>query len=86
MDRYRVQVETILEHLSRFAAAGNALRFDDELQSLAAASPDEQQAAMQAFDELGTAALKPVFEELGGKVNYDDLKILRLIYISAKDL
>jgi ATP-dependent DNA helicase RecQ len=85
MDRYRVQAGTILEHLSRFAAAGNALRFDPELQSLTDASPDEQQAAMQAFDELGAAALKPVFDRLGGKINYDELKILRLIYISAKD-
>ena len=84
MDRYRVQVGTILEHLSRFAASGNSLRFDDELQSLTSITPDEQQAAMQAFDELGTAALKPVFDDLGGKINYDELKILRLVYISAK--
>jgi len=85
MDRYRVQVGTILAHLFRFTAAGNPLRFDDELASLTSASPDEQQAAMQAFDELGTAALKPVFDELGGKINYDELKILRLIYLSAND-
>jgi ATP-dependent DNA helicase RecQ len=85
MDRYRVQVGTILAHLSRFAASGNKLRFDDELSSLTSVSPDEQQAIMQAFDALGTAALKPVFDELGGRINYDELKILRLIYISAKD-
>jgi ATP-dependent DNA helicase RecQ len=85
MERYRVRVGTILVHLSRFAASGNTLRFDDELQSLTSASPDEQQAVMQAFDKLGTAALKPVFDQLGGKLDYDELKILRLIYISAKD-
>ncbi len=85
MERYRVQVGTILEHLSRFITAGNSLRFDEELQSLTSASPDEQQSVMHAFDELGTAALKPVFDKLGGKINYDELKILRLIYISAKD-
>jgi ATP-dependent DNA helicase RecQ len=85
MDRYRVRVGTILIHLSRFAAAGNPLRFDEELSSLTSVSPDEQEAAMRAFDELGTLALKPVFDELGGKINYDELKILRLIYISAKD-
>ena len=85
MYRYRVRVGTILTHMSRFAAAGNPLRFDDELQSLTSTSPDEQQTTMQAFDELGTTALKPVFDKLGGKINYDELKILRLIYISAKD-
>ncbi len=82
MKRYDVTVGTILDHLARFAAAGNSLRNGSELQSLASSSPDEQQAAMQAFDELGTAYLKPVFDRLAGKVDYDELKILRLLYLS----
>lgn len=85
MNRYNVQVGTLLEHLSRFAAAGNVLRFDEELQSLVSVTPEDQQAAMQAFDEHGTVLLKPVFDELGGKVNYDELKILRLVYLSARE-
>ena len=45
-------------------------------------SPDEQQTAFAAFDECGPALLKPVFEKLGGKVNYEEMKTLRLIYLA----
>jgi hypothetical protein len=35
---------------------------------------------------MGTGYLKPVYEELGGAVNYDDLKTLRLYYlVNRKD-
>ena len=84
MERYQVQASTIVNHLVRFAAAGNPLRNGDELQLLTSTSPDQQQAAMQAFDELGTAFLKPVFDKLEGTIDYDELKILRLLYLSAQ--
>jgi ATP-dependent DNA helicase RecQ len=84
VERYAVTVGTILEHLVKYAAAGNMLRDGSELQAYASSSPDEQQAAMQAFDELGAAYLKPVFEKLGGRVDYDELKILRLMYLSQQ--
>jgi hypothetical protein len=34
-----------------------------------------------AFARLGTRALRPVFDDLGEAVSYDDLKILRLRYL-----
>jgi len=83
MDRYQVMAGTILDNLARFVAAGNTLRCGDDLRALASSTPDEQEAAIQAFGELGTAFLKPVFDRLEGKVNYDELKILRLIYLTA---
>jgi ATP-dependent DNA helicase RecQ len=85
MERYQVQASTIVNHLVRFAAAGNSLRNGGELQALTSTSPEQQQAAMGAFDELGTAFLKPVFDKLEGEIDYDELKILRLIYLSAQD-
>ena len=38
--------------------------------------------ALNAFKVLGTDYLKPVYEDLEGAVNYDDLKILRLYYLA----
>jgi len=32
------------------------------------------------FDKLGTSPLKPVFEKLGGKISYDELRIARILY------
>ena len=84
MEHYQVRMGTILNHLSKFTAAGNALRNSGALSSLTSVPSDEQQVVMQAFDELGTEFLRPVFDQLGGKINYDELKILRLLYISSR--
>jgi len=83
MRKYGVTVGTILDHLARYLAAGNALRKDSDLQSLSSASPDLQQAAFAAFDELGPTYLKPIFDKLNGALNYDELKTLRLMYLIA---
>jgi len=41
----------------------------------------QQLAAFAAFDELGPNFLKPVFDKLNGTLNYDELKILRMLYL-----
>ncbi len=84
MERFGVTANTILDHLAAFAGSGSPLRCGDDLLALASSSPDEQEAVTQAFDELGSLYLKPVFTQLEGKVNYDELKLLRLIYLSRK--
>jgi ATP-dependent DNA helicase RecQ len=82
MERYHVTVDTILKHLTSYVEVGNSLRRADELLALSSASPDQQAAAFAAFDELGTALLKPVFDQLNGSITYDELKILRLCFLS----
>ncbi len=84
MRKYGVTVGTILDHLSRYLAAGNALRKDSDLQSLTSSTPDQQQAVFAAFDELSPTYLKPIFDKLNGALNYDDLKILRLLYLISQ--
>jgi len=81
MRKYGVTAGTILDHLARYLAAGNALRKDSDLPSLSSASPDLQQAVFAAFDELSPTYLKPVYDKLNGVVNYDELKTLRLMYL-----
>ncbi|MBI9045433.1 MAG: DNA helicase RecQ [Anaerolineaceae bacterium] len=83
MEHYQVKSSTIIEHLTRFASAGYHLRNTDELMEYTNTSPNEQETAFQAFEELGTDLLRPVFEKLNGNVSYDDLKILRLLFMAA---
>jgi ATP-dependent DNA helicase RecQ len=82
MERYHVTAGTILDHLARYAEAGHTIRRAEELLALSSASPDQQAAAFAAFDELGTTLLKPAFDRLNGTINYDELKILRLCFLS----
>ena len=82
VDRYNVKLGTILDHLAAYARAGNKLRNGAEFQEWTSTTPEQQKAAFRAFEELGTDYLKPVFERLGGSVNYDELKILRVCYLS----
>jgi ATP-dependent DNA helicase RecQ len=77
-EQHQVKAGTIIEHLSKYALAGNRLRNGQDLQALSSLSPEDQQAALAAFEELGTAYLKPVFDRLDGRVSYDELKLLRL--------
>ncbi len=81
MERYHVTVGTILEHLSRYLSAGNKLRNGEDLQALASVTLEQQQSAFAAFDELSPTFLKPVYDKLNGTLNYEDLKILRLLYL-----
>lgn len=85
MVRYNVSADTILNHLVKFIGAGNQLRSSGDLISLSKLSPDQQQKVFQAFDELGADMLKPIHEKLNAQINYDELKILRLCYISEKE-
>jgi ATP-dependent DNA helicase RecQ len=84
VERYHVTTSTILDHLARYLAAGNKLRNGDELQSLISATPEQQQAAFVAFDELSPTFLRPVFDKLNGMLNYEDLKILRMSYLISR--
>jgi ATP-dependent DNA helicase RecQ len=81
MERYRVTAGTILDHLMRYLSAGHKLRNGNDLESLISVTPEQRQVAFAAFDELGPTFLTPVFNKLNGALSYDDLKILRIMYL-----
>jgi hypothetical protein len=83
MERYHVTAGTIVDHLARYLAAGNTLRNGADLEALTSATFEQKQAAFVAFGELSPAFLKPVYDKLNGTLDYDDLKILRMLYMTA---
>jgi ATP-dependent DNA helicase RecQ len=86
MERHQVTRGTIIEHLTQFAMTGHVLRNGGELQSLSSVTSSQQQSAFAAFDELGPALLKPIFDKLNGELNYEELRILRMLYLSARQV
>jgi ATP-dependent DNA helicase RecQ len=81
-ERYHVQASTIVNHLARFAAAGNPLKNGNGLQSQTSLPVQTQEKIIAAFEALGTDFLKPVFEKLDGEISYEELKVMRLIAMS----
>lgn len=85
IERHKISKGTILDHLSKYVMAGNKLVNQAGLQVQIAVKPEQKDSAFQAFDQHGYTLLKPVFEALHGTVNYDDLRILRMLYLIEKN-
>ena len=83
-DAYHVKPGTVLDHLWQFARSGGKLRSSEYFLTEAGASPEQRARAMDAFESLGFELLKPVYEQLGGALNYDQLRLLRLYYLGHK--
>jgi ATP-dependent DNA helicase RecQ len=78
--QYGVQRSTILGHLSRFQQQGGAV---DGQRVLAASTltPEQQAQVLALFDELGADALAPVFQALNGTISYEELHVMRVVYL-----
>lgn len=82
VESYGVQASTILDHLTNYALEGHTLRAGKDLRELSALSAEQQEAVLAAFDAEGADRLRPVFDRLGGQVSYDELKIMRVVYLT----
>jgi ATP-dependent DNA helicase RecQ len=81
MAEFNIKQDTLLIHLFRYLQEGRTIRFPDELLTLSTLSPDQRPLVLDTFKRLGSEFLKPVFEALGGKITYRELKIFRLYYL-----
>ena len=79
--QYNVKPRTILQHLWKAVQAGEALR-ESNLLEHSTLSPEQQQKALAAFAQHGTDYLRPVFLALNQTVDYDELHLLRLHFVS----
>ncbi len=79
--QYNVKRSTILGHLWKAVLAGETLR-DSSLLAHCDLPPDQQQQALAAFAEHGTEYLRPVYLALNETVDYEELHLLRLHFVS----
>lgn len=79
---FGVKRETIIQNLERYHQAGHRL---DHWRLLAASAltPELQQTVLRRLAATDMHMLGPIFEEFGGIVSYDDLRLLRL-YLTCR--
>lgn len=78
---FGVKIATVVENLYRYSQQGHTLRTENFF-DLTSVLPEQQERVLAAFNEHGSQYLKPVYEALGQSISYDDLKVLRLQYLS----
>ncbi|MCB0033663.1 MAG: DNA helicase RecQ [Anaerolineales bacterium] len=83
MALYQVKQSTILGHLEKAIQADQPLRSED-FASLSELPPEAIEQVEVAFDLHGTVALRPIFEAFGEQVSYDELRLLRLHYLTMR--
>ena len=80
---YDVQEQTIVNHLARFTNEGNKVRLN-ELLDRVTIDKAKQKKVYEEFDESGTVSLKPIYEKFNGEISYNELHILRVIYLNKQ--
>ncbi|HKJ70042.1 MAG TPA: DNA helicase RecQ [bacterium] len=78
---YNVRQRTIINHLYRYLKQGNQID-EDRLPELSDLNTDGRKRALSLFAELGPDRLRPIYEALNETVSYDELRLLRLYYLS----
>jgi ATP-dependent DNA helicase RecQ len=81
MDRYGIKQGTVFDHLLKYLLAGESLR-SDGLLSFTSLPSDQLEEVLDAFRTVGTDYLKPAYDALDGRIDYEDLRVLRVYYLS----
>jgi ATP-dependent DNA helicase RecQ len=82
-DEHNIKTQTVVSNLSRYMNEGNKIR-KDGLEELLTINKEVRKIIFDAFDNEGTVTLKNIFEKFEEKISYQDLHILRILYIIDK--
>jgi ATP-dependent DNA helicase RecQ len=80
-EEYNVQEQTVINHLARFTNEGNMVRLDGLLERVTI-DKSKQKKVFNEFDENGTVTMRNIFEKFDGEISYNELHLLRVIYLN----
>ena len=78
----QIKQSTLCKYLWDGAQAGLALRPEGFAEASQLDAPDRER-VLNSFAELGTTALRPIFERLEGAIAYEELHLLRLYFAAS---
>lgn len=77
----KVKDNTIYNHLYKYAQLGNKLSQPERLLDAVKLPEKQINKAIEAFETHGSERLKPVYEALGEQVSYEQLHLIRVLYL-----
>lgn len=80
--QHKVKTNTIYTHLYKYAQAGKKFMGDGALLAELSISKDSLIAGIAAFEKCGYERLKPVYDELDAVLSYDQLHMLRVLFVA----
>ncbi len=83
MAEYKIKFDTLLEHLLKYSYTVAPVKTKG-LDNYLKCSKEEKIKVLKLWEEYGIEMLRPIFDAMDEKVNYTDLKILRLKYLYQK--
>jgi len=82
---YGVKRDTIIAHLQRYRNAGHALDADRILDA-SRLTPEQQARVLAKFQALGMDKLSPIYNVLGQRISYEELRIMKLYLLCGGEL
>ena len=79
-EMYGVKQSTIVSHLRDFVLEGGSAE-PERLRAECTLPPDVQERVLAVLGEMGGERLGPIYEALEGTVGYEDLHLLRLVWL-----
>lgn len=80
---FAIKKGTVINHLNNCVSSDMALDIK-KLVAASSLSTERQNRVLDLFEKLGHEKLKPIFVELNGTVNYDELHIMRMYYLCMR--
>lgn len=78
-----IKLATVLNHLYDYIINGFTITLDG-LANYMSCSKDDETIIFNAFDHNGAERLKPAFEALDGRIDYETIAVYRLAYLCRK--
>ncbi|HET6528477.1 MAG TPA: DNA helicase RecQ [Balneolaceae bacterium] len=83
-EEHGVKQVTILKHLKTYLEEGNELRAEG-IAAASSLSNRKRDEVMKSMKKVGVDILRPVYEDLGKSVDYNELRVMQLYYLALNE-
>jgi len=79
---FDIKYDTVIDHFYRYLQEGKC--FNKDILSISKLNDDKKNKIVEAFYQLGTEKLKPIYDYFSGEIDYNELKIIRNFVLNER--